>query len=98
MIIIFGNGPKYYTEAEGKFICPNCNKCCGLAEVLAPTSQIKKCPFFEGINANSAGLLIFLTVPSIKKEEFDLIAEEAKNNCPISGSLNCEINLNASLV
>ena len=25
MIIIFGNGPKYFTEAEGKFICPNCN-------------------------------------------------------------------------
>ena len=25
MIIIFGNGPKYFVEAEGKFICPNCN-------------------------------------------------------------------------
>ena len=25
MIIIFGNGPKYFIEAEGKFICPNCN-------------------------------------------------------------------------
>ena len=25
MIIIFGNGAKYFTEAEGKFICPNCN-------------------------------------------------------------------------
>ena len=25
MIVIFGNGPKYFVEAEGKFICPNCN-------------------------------------------------------------------------
>ena len=25
MIFIFGNGPKYFIEAEGKFICPNCN-------------------------------------------------------------------------
>ncbi|MBC8307495.1 MAG: zinc-ribbon domain-containing protein [Pelagibacterales bacterium] len=25
MIIIFGNAPKYFVEAEGKFICPNCN-------------------------------------------------------------------------
>ena len=37
-------------------------------------------------------------VAGIDKEKFDLLAIEAKNNCPISGALNCEINLNASLV
>ena len=37
-------------------------------------------------------------VPGIDKEKFDELAEEAKNNCPISGVLNCEINLKTSLV
>ena len=37
-------------------------------------------------------------IAGIDKDKFDLLAEEAKNNCPISGALNCEINLNASLV
>ena len=37
-------------------------------------------------------------VPGINKDKFDLLAEEAKNNCPISGALNCEINLNTTLV
>ena len=37
-------------------------------------------------------------VPGVNKENFDELAEEAKNNCPISGVLNCEINLNTSLV
>ena len=37
-------------------------------------------------------------VPGIDKEKFDELAEEAKNKCPISGVLNCEINLKTSLV
>ncbi len=37
-------------------------------------------------------------VPGVNKENFDELAEEAKNNCPISGVLNCEINLNTSLI
>ena len=37
-------------------------------------------------------------VPGVNKKNFDELAEEAKNNCPISGVLNCEINLNTSLV
>ena len=36
-------------------------------------------------------------VSGIDKEKFDKLAEEAKNNCPISGVLNCEISLNSSL-
>ena len=37
-------------------------------------------------------------VANISREKFIELAIEAKNNCPISGALNCEINLNASLI
>lgn len=37
-------------------------------------------------------------VANISAEKFIELAIEAKNNCPISGALNCEINLNASLI
>ena len=37
-------------------------------------------------------------VPGVNKEKFDELAQEAKNNCPISGVLNCEININTSLI
>ena len=46
----------------------------------------------------SIELNLIAKVPGINKEKFDELAEEAKNNCPISSVLNCEINLNASLV
>ena len=37
-------------------------------------------------------------VPNIKREKFAELAEEAKNNCPVSGVLNCEIKLNTTLI
>ena len=37
-------------------------------------------------------------VPGIDKDKFDELAENAKKNCPISGALNCEINLKGSLI
>ena len=37
-------------------------------------------------------------VPGLDKERFDELAEDAKENCPISGALNCEINVTGSLV
>ncbi len=37
-------------------------------------------------------------VANISRKKFIELAIEAKNNCPISGALNCEINLNASLI
>ena len=37
-------------------------------------------------------------VPGLDKEKFDELAEDAKENCPISGVLNCEINITGSLV
>ena len=37
-------------------------------------------------------------IPEISKEKFNELAEDAKDNCPISGVLNCEIILNPLLV
>ena len=37
-------------------------------------------------------------VPGISKEKFNELAEDAKDNCPISGVLNCEIILNSLLI
>ena len=53
---------------------------------------------FEDGKIISIDLNLKAKVSGIDKEKFDLLAEEAKNNCPISGALNCEINLNTSLV
>ena len=53
---------------------------------------------FEDGKIISIDLNLKAKIGGIDKEKFDLLAEEAKNNCPISGALNCEINLNASLI
>jgi osmotically inducible protein OsmC len=37
-------------------------------------------------------------VLDISEEKFVELAEEAKDNCPISGALNCTISVKASLV
>ena len=46
----------------------------------------------------SVELILKGKVPNLNEEKFIELAEEAKKNCPISGVLNCEIILNASLV
>ena len=43
-----------------------------------------------GLSANG-------NIPNINQDKFTELAEEAKNNCPVSGVLNCEIKLNATL-
>ena len=53
---------------------------------------------FEDGKIISIDLNLKAKIAGIDEDKFDLLAEEAKNNCPISGALNCEINLNASLV
>ena len=53
---------------------------------------------FEDGKIISIDLNLKAKIAGIDKDKFDLLAEEAKNNCPISGALNCEINLNASLI
>ena len=37
-------------------------------------------------------------VPNLKQSTFEEFADEAKNNCPISGVLNCEIKVSAKLI
>ena len=46
----------------------------------------------------SVELILKGKVPNLNEEKFIEFAEDAKKNCPISGVLNCEIILNASLI
>ena len=53
--------------------------------------------FIDG-SVISIELILKGKVPNLNEEKFIEFAEDAKKNCPISGVLNCEIILNASLV
>ena len=53
--------------------------------------------FVEG-EVTSIDLKLHAKVPGITQENFIKLAEEAKENCPISGILNCKIELNSHLV
>ena len=53
---------------------------------------------FEDGEVTLIELRLQAKVPDITKENFVKLAEEAKNTCPISGVLNCEIKLNSHLV
>ena len=52
--------------------------------------------FQDGV-ITSVELILIGNVPKIDQDKFTELAEEAKNNCPVSGVLNCEIKLNATL-
>ncbi len=53
--------------------------------------------FVDG-EVTSIDLKLNAKVPGILEENFVKLAEEAKENCPISGVLNCKIKLNSHLV
>ena len=53
---------------------------------------------FNDGSITSIELILKGKVPNLNEEKFIEFAEDAKKNCPISGVLNCEIILNASLV
>ena len=53
--------------------------------------------FIDG-SVISIELILKGKVPNLNEEKFIELAEDTKKNCPISGVLNCEIILNASLV
>tara|TARA_A100001011_G_scaffold384189_1_gene456486 strand:+ start:3190 stop:3609 length:420 start_codon:yes stop_codon:yes gene_type:complete len=53
---------------------------------------------FEDGKILSIDLNLKAKVPNISLEKFIELAEDAKENCPISGALNCKINLNATLI
>lgn len=51
----------------------------------------------KGPVVKTSTLKLQATVPGIDKDTFQRLANEAKQNCPISRLLNCEIKLEASL-
>ena len=53
--------------------------------------------FVDG-EVTSIDLKLHAKVPGITQENFIKLAEEAKENCPISAVLNCKIELNSHLV
>jgi osmotically inducible protein OsmC len=53
---------------------------------------------FEDGEVTLIELKLQAKVPGITEEKFVKLAEDAKNKCPISGVLNCEIKLNSHLV
>ena len=55
------------------------------------------CLTFEDGAVKSIDLNLSAQIPSISEAEFLKFANEAKENCPISGALSCDINLEAKL-
>ena len=53
--------------------------------------------FVDGV-VESIELSLSAEVPDISNEKFNECAEEAKDNCPISGLLKCEISLSSTLI
>tara|TARA_Y100000748_G_scaffold125407_1_gene105210 strand:- start:42 stop:461 length:420 start_codon:yes stop_codon:yes gene_type:complete len=53
--------------------------------------------FIDGV-VESIDLSLSAKVPDISDEKFQQCAGEAKENCPISGLLNCKISLNSALI
>ena len=53
--------------------------------------------FVDGV-VESIDLSLSAKVPDISDEKFNKCAVEAKENCPISGLLNCKISLSSTLV
>tara|TARA_S200000501_G_scaffold73879_1_gene65781 strand:- start:3335 stop:3757 length:423 start_codon:yes stop_codon:yes gene_type:complete len=53
--------------------------------------------FVDGV-VESIDLSLSAKVPDISDEKFQQCADEAKENCPISGLLNCKISLTSALI
>ena len=53
---------------------------------------------FNDGSVKSIELSVKGKVPNLKEEKFIELAEYAKNNCPISGVLSCDILLNDTLI
>ena len=53
--------------------------------------------FVDGV-VESIELSLSAKVPDISNEKFQQCADEAKENCPISGLLNCKIFLTSDLI
>ena len=63
------------------------------AEVLDCEAVVSLEQVDDGWEISRSDLKLKATVPGISKEEFGKIAEGAKEGCPVSQLLNCEITL-----
>ena len=69
-----------------------------IAGALAGCFNMKLSFVLNESNYSPDELNINAKISDINEEKFNELAQEAKDNCPISGALNCQINLNSSLV
>ena len=53
---------------------------------------------FKDGSTTSIELSVKGIIPELNEDEFIKLAEDAKNNCPVSGLLNCKILLSSSLL
>lgn len=53
---------------------------------------------FEDGKITKIDLDLKAKISNIEESNFKVLAEDAKKNCPISGALNCEIYLEATLI
>lgn len=51
----------------------------------------------DGFSVTKSALKLTASIPDIEESEFKKIAEAAKEGCPISKLLNCEISLDSTL-
>lgn len=51
----------------------------------------------EGFSVTKSALKLTARIPGIEEDEFNKIARAAKEGCPISKLLNCEISLDSTL-
>ncbi|MFS4460601.1 OsmC family protein [Bdellovibrio sp. HCB2-146] len=65
---------------------------------LEVTAEVSLDQDGEGWSVTHSRLTLKADIPGINKETFLEIAEDAKNNCPVSKLLTAEISLDAELV
>ena len=67
------------------------------ATMLRTTSTISLDKADGGFKITAAHLDLVATIPGATQEQFDAIAKDAEQNCPVSKLLNAEITLSARL-
>jgi len=67
------------------------------ADILDTDAKVSLEKDGEGWAVTKSELILNATVPDISKDQFDKIANGAKEGCPISKLLSCEITLDYTL-
>ena len=69
-----------------------------VADEISTTAKIGMDKEGDGFAVKSSHLTVAARIPGASEEDFKKAAETAKDNCPISKLLDCEITMNARLV